>query len=114
MAHIIDFNSIIKPMLEITLRDAEHTRVHVTTPTQGLIERLSANADQLKQAVNGETAEAIQSVFTLAADLINCNLDGFKTTAEELRDKYKLTLYDIIIFYNAYLAFIDELKNAKN
>lgn len=114
MAHTIDFNSIVKPMLEITLRDEAHTRVHVTTPTQGLVERLTANADQLKQAVNGGTAEAIQSVFTLMAELVNCNLDGLRFTAEELRDTYKLTLYDVIIFYNAYLAFLDEIKNAKN
>lgn len=114
MAHTIDFNSIVKPMLEITMRDEARTRVHVTTPTKGLLDRLTANSDQLKQAVNGGTAEAIKSVFALAADLINCNLDGFRTTAEELRDTYKLTLYDLIIFQAGYLQFLEEIKKAKN
>ena len=114
MARKIDFNSIVKPMLEITLRDEARTVVHVTTPTEGLVEKLAANADQLRAAVNGGTAEAIKAVFELTAELVNCNLDGIRVTAEELRDKYGLKLFDVIIFFNAYMEFIEDIKNAKN
>ena len=85
MAHKIDFNSIIKPTIELTLRDEAHTVVHVTVPSTGLVEKLMANADQLRAAVDGTNAEAIKAVFTLAAELINFNLDGLRVTAEELR-----------------------------
>jgi hypothetical protein len=114
MARKLDFNSIIKPMIEITLRDEAHTVVHVTTPTEGLIEKLASNADTMKEAVNGGTAEAIKAVFELMAELTNCNLDGIKVTAEELRDKYGIKLFDVILFFNAYMEFIEEIKNAKN
>lgn len=114
MAHKIDFNSIIKPTIELTLRDEAHTVVHVTVPSEGLVEKLMANADQLRKAVDGTNAEAIKAVFTLAAELINFNLDGIRVTAEELRDKYNLTLFDIILFAQVYLQFLEEIKQAKN
>ena len=114
MARKLDFNSIVKPVLEITMRDAAHTVIRVTTPNEGLIEKLTANSDQLNVAVNTGTAESIEAVFTLMADFVNCNLDGIKVTAEELRDKYALTLYDVTLFYNAYREFIEEIRNAKN
>ena len=114
MAHKIDFNSIIKPTIELTLRDEARTVVHVTVPSAGLVEKLMANADQLREAVDGTDAEAIKAVFTLAAELINFNLDGIRVTAEELRDTYKLTLFDIILFAQVYLQFLEEIKNAKN
>lgn len=114
MARKIDFNSIIKPTIELTLRDEAHTVVHVTTPSAGVVERLQANVDQLRDAVDGTNAEAIKTVFTMAAELINHNLDGIRVTAEELRDKYKLTLFDIVLFVQVYLEFLEEIKNAKN
>lgn len=114
MARKIDFNSIIKPTIELTLRDEAHTVVHVTTPTEGLFEKLLANQDAMKEAVNGGTAEAIKAIFELTADLINCNLDGIRVTAEELRDKYGLKLYDVLLFFQVYMDFIEEIKHAKN
>ena len=114
MRKTLDFNSIEKPVLVITMKDDAHTEISVTSPTEELIERLQANASAITEATKEGTAESIRVVFTLMADLINCNLEYIKVTAEELRDKYRMKLYDATVFFSAYMDFIDEIKTAKN
>lgn len=114
MRKTLDFNSIEQPVLELTMKDDAHTRITVCTPTEALIEKLQANASQITEATTKGTTESIQAVFTLMADFINCNLEHITVTAEELRDKYRVRLADAIVFFSAYMDFIEEIKAAKN
>lgn len=110
----LDFNALEQPVLELELKDTERTVVRATVPSEELVERLMAAAPELKQVMSGQSGEAIRAMFELIADLMNCNLDGLTFTAEELRDKYGLKLYDAAVFFKVYLDFIQEINGAKN
>lgn len=110
----LDFNALEKPVLELTLKDEAKTVVRATAPTEELVERLTAAAGELKEVMDKGNSEAIRALFGLIADLMSCNLDGQTFTAEELRDKYNMKLYDAAVFVKVYLEFIQELNSAKN
>jgi hypothetical protein len=114
MRKTLDFNSFEQPVLEITMKDDAHTKFEVCAPIEELIEKMEANTKLIEEAVTEGTEETIKAVFTLSAELISFNTEGVRVTAEELRDKYKLKLMDIIIFYGAYMDFISDIKAAKN
>lgn len=114
MVKKLDFNALETPVLEITLRDKEQTVVRITAPTEKNVERFMAMAGDIQALKNDNTGETIKAAFELIAELINCNLDELTVTADSLRDKYGLKLYDAIIFIKVYLEFLQELENAKN
>lgn len=114
MRKTLDFNAIERPVLEVTLKDDARTQLGIVTPTEALIERLQANSHTITEAVKEGTAESIKAVFTLMAEFISCNREHVTVTAEELRDKYRMTLEDAVIFFSVYMDFIEEIKNAKN
>lgn len=110
----LDFNALEKPVLELTLKDAAKTVVRVTAPTEELVERLTAAAGELQKVIKENNGETIRSLFELIAELMNCNVDGLTFTAEDLREKYNMRLFEATVFVNVYLEFIQELNNAKN
>lgn len=114
MVKKLDFNALEKPVLEITLRDKEQTVLRITSPTEELVERFTAAAEELKSITGENNGERISALFGLIAELMNCNLDEITLTAEDLRGKYGLKLYDAVVFCKVYLDFIQELENAKN
>jgi hypothetical protein len=58
--------------------------------------------------------EGIGEIYDLAARLISCNRDFLKITGEELRDKYRMDLESAVIFFSAYLDFINDIIKEKN
>lgn len=114
MANIIDFNSYRRPELIFVMKDENQTTLHVTTPTEQLVEELNANLAELQKTLMGNDEAASRAVYHLAAKLLNCNLDGVTVTGEELAKKYRLNLEDMTVFYTAYMDFIEEIKTAKN
>ena len=71
-------------------------------------------APELTKILESNSTESVKSVYHLAAKLISCNRSGLQVSAEDLRDKYKLNLEALIVFYNVYLDFLNEITNAKN
>lgn len=114
MAKTLDFNSVQRPTLVLTMKDQEKTKIRVGTPKESLIEELQTLSAELEEILKKGDGDSIQAVFDLAARLISCNRDYIKVTAEDLRDRYKMDLEDLIIFFSAYLDFIGEMQNAKN
>ena len=110
----LNFNSIQQPTWEVTLKDTDQTTVSLIAPTTGLIDRLIAMSPELKDVADAKDGRAIQACYSLIAEVMSCNLDGFTFTAEELRDKYKMTFMDLLVFVKCYFDFIEEIKNAKN
>ena len=110
----LDFNALEKPVLELTLKDEARTVVRATAPTEELVERLMAAAPELQTVIKDNTGETVRALFGLIAELMSCNLDGLTFTAEDLRDKYKMKLYEATVFVKAYLEFIQEINDAKN
>lgn len=110
----LDFNALEKPVLEITLRDKEQTTVRITAPTEELVERFMATAEEIRTIASGNTGESLKELYGLIAELMNCNLDEITFTADSLRTQYGLKLYDMVIFIKTYLEFIKELEDVKN
>ena len=114
MTKTLDFNSYRRPTLILSMKDEDQTKIHVTTPTMELVEKLRANLVELQAALTGRDAVASRAVYDLASKLINCNLDGVEVTGEELATKYEMNLEDMTMFFTFYMEFLAEIKNAKN
>ena len=114
MAKTLDFNSMKRPSLRLVMQDEAKTTIDVSTPTEGLVEELTTAMPELDAVLQSGDASMVQAIYDLAARLISCNRSFRQVTAEELRYKYHLNLEDLVIFYSAYLDFIDEVTNSKN
>ena len=114
MVKKLDFNALERPVLEITLRDKEQTVVRITAPTEEMVGRFMAAAEQIKTIADDKSGELLSAAFELIAELMNCNLDELTFTADDLRTKYGLKLYDATLFIKVYLDFIKELESVKN
>lgn len=111
---MLDLNALDQPVLELKLRDPERTVFRLTTPTTKLVEKFIAAKSEIAEVHNSKDFAKIKALYELTAELISCNADYITVTAEELRDKYRLTFGDIVVVFAAYLDFIKEFNNAKN
>ena len=113
MARALDLNSVQSSIMDLTLQDKDRTMVRLDFPSEELVRDLEALAPELHKLEKGDAA-AIEMTYDLAAKLINCNLDGFKTTGPELRTKYRMNVLAAVTFFGAYLDFINSLDKEKN
>jgi hypothetical protein len=111
---MLDFNALQQPSWPVKLKDDEQTVVHVSAPTVELYDRLIAATPELENVSKTKDGRTIRALYNLVADIMSINDDGYKFTGEELRDKYRLTLVDIIRFVGGYLKFQKEIQDAKN
>lgn len=113
--HTLDLNAVERTTLELTLRDDARTALSLTIPTEGLVNKLQGMGPELAKIQTGDR-DAVGMIYELAADLISCNTDFFTVTAEDLRDrsKYRMDLESLLIFFSAYMDFINEVAGQKN
>lgn len=116
MAKITDLRALSAPSMTVVLPDDLGTTVHVTAPTLELVEYLRENAQGIFGVLRGEEGDERmkQGVYDFAAKLINCNLDGFNTSAHELATKYSMNMQHLQVFFTDYVDFVSEIQNAKN
>ena len=114
MGKVLDLNTVTLPTLELTLQDEAKTCVHVTLPTEGLINELEALSPELQPIMARGDREGVEEIYNLAAKLISCNLEGRTITGEDLRGVYRMKLESAVVFYSAYLDFINDIIDAKN
>lgn len=114
MGKVLDLNTATLPTLELTLQDEAKTCVHVTLPTEGLINELEALSPELQPIMARGDREGVEEIYNLAAKLISCNLEGRTITGEELRGVYRMKLESAVVFYSAYLDFVNDIIDAKN
>lgn len=111
---MLDFNAIQQPTWPLKLKDDDQTVVHLSYPTLELVDRLTALSGELRGIAAKKDGKAIRATFGTVAEVMNHNEDGFTFTAEELRDKYRMTLLDLARFVSGYMDFLQEANNAKN
>lgn len=111
---VLDLNGVDRSTLELTLQDDERTRVRISMPTEGLMQELQSAAPEMIGVMKSGSKEGIGEIYDLAARLISCNRDFLKITGEELRDKYRMDLESAVIFFSAYLDFINDIIKEKN
>lgn len=114
MARVIDLNALEQPTLELTFRDTEKTKFRLLYPTEKVVERFISASGEVKRVAKDKKPEQIKALYELLADMVNCNMDGFVVSAEELRDRYKVGFLDLTVIFKAYLEFINELSEVKN
>lgn len=115
MSRALDLNAIEQPTLDITMRDKDRTVFHLSVPSVEFVEELQALDPVIAKMKKGNNAvESVKQLFGFFAKIFSHNEDGIQVTAEDLRDRYKLNLLHIFSIYGEYMAFIDEIKNAKN
>lgn len=110
----LDFNALTPPTLELTMMDDDHTVLAVTPPTEGEAERVAALGQELQKVYTAKDAATLQGVYTFIAELLSHNLNGITVTAEELRDKYRMRQWHLLAFMQQYVAFLGDIKDAKN
>lgn len=111
---MFDFNAIQKPTWPVKLADEAQTVVHLSYPSLDMVEKLMGLSESLKEVVATNNSETVRNAFGVVAMVLSCNEDGLTFTAEELRDKYHMTLLGMARFTAGYLSFLQEANNAKN
>ena len=111
---LLDLNALEQPILEVKLRDDNRTIFRLTTPTTKLVEKFISARSELSDIVESKDADKIRKLYELAAEMISCNVDYLAVSAEDLRDKYRVTFGDLVVIFAAYLDFIKEFNSAKN
>lgn len=111
---MLDFNAIQQPTWPVKLKDDAQTVVNLSAPTVALVDRLIAAAPELQEAAKNKDGRTVRAIYELVADLFNCNDDGYVFTADELHDRYKMSLLDVFRFVAGYMEFVKEMQDAKN
>ena len=111
---MLDFNAVTQPTWPLKLKDDAQTVVHLSTPTVELIDRLMAAVPELEEVTKTKDGRVIVAIFGLVADLMSVNEDGYTFTAEELPQRYKMSLHDVFLFISGYFDFVKEIQDAKN
>ena len=109
----LNFKDLQKPTLDLTFAGGPHPVIRVCYPTVDMIEELQGvDMELLKK---GDRA-SVRASYDFAAQIISNNRDFITVTGEELEKTYKLEFYDLILFFKAYMAYVDEVisENAKN
>jgi hypothetical protein len=101
----LNFNTIQRPELLLTMEDEAHTQLHVGAPTAGLVEELQAKAGR---------SESYEAMLDLFARLISRNRENITVTVDELKDKYNFDYTDAVAFFGVYIDFVKDIKKIKN
>lgn len=114
MSKKLDFNAWNVPVLELTMMDDTRTVLHVTSSSEKMMEELNEVVPHLTDIQKTPDADSIRAVYDLAARLMSYNRQGVTVTVDDLRGKYKMNLEYLILFFNVYIEYIQEISNAKN
>lgn len=109
----LNFKALQRPTLDLEFATGPHPVIRVCYPTVDMIEELQGvDLDVLKKG----DRESVRASYDFAAKIISNNRDFFTVTGEELETVYKLEFYDLILFFKAYMAYVDEVisENEKN
>ncbi|MDE5564044.1 MAG: hypothetical protein K2I93_02720 [Oscillospiraceae bacterium] len=114
----LDLNTLHQqPTMSLTLRDKNRTVLHLKLATVATIERIQnvlSDVQEMKVKDVKSVMKCINTLYDLTADLLSCNREGITLTADSLKTKYKIDTDDMMVIFNAYLEFADEVKSAKN
>lgn len=114
MPRVLDLNAIKMPTMELIFTDAARTTIHVTAPTEALIDEMENWIKTSMASLSEENSESVELSYDMTARLLSCNREGITVTVADLRDKYGVDMWTLIAIINAYTDFISEIKNEKN
>lgn len=110
-----DFNAIEQPTWDVTLGQGDdRIVVRLLYPTLDLIDKFTAMTPELGTAAKTKDVNSVRAIFDVVASVLSCNDQNITFTAEELRDKYRLTFLGVTKFSAGYMEFLREAQTAKN
>lgn len=112
MSNTLDFNNIKKKYLTITLADEQKTTIMLGTPTKAVMDELTSLKSTLETMSTDADADTIGELYEVCAKIMSRNKAGKKIEKEYLENIFDFE--DIIIFFNAYMEFINVLASEKN
>lgn len=110
MSRNLDFNTLKKQYLPVTLNDEKKTKLLLTTPTKSVLDDFIRINDYIGEENVGD--EAIDELYRVIARVLSHNKAGTRITKETVEEL--LDFEDVIVFIHAYTAFIDDVVNSKN
>lgn len=114
MPKILDLNNIKLPTLELVFTDEARTTIHVTAPSEALINEMESWAKTGMGALTAGDNTSVELTYDLTARLLSCNRERIAITPEDMRGKYGIDIWMLIAILNGYTDFISEIKNEKN
>ena len=113
MAKPLDFKTIPKQYLTVTLPDEKGTTLLIGTPNKKLMDDLMVLQTTIDRFDENTTdTESFNELFDACAKIMSRNKANIEITKEMLEEIFDLE--DIMIFFNAYMGFIDEVSGSKN
>ena len=107
----LNFNSIKKQYLTVTLRDENKTTIMICNPSKKLLSEITAVdswARNIDSNSNGE--EEIDALYEVCAKVMSRNKGNIKIEKELLEDI--LDIEDVMIFLKTYMEFVsNQTKN---
>lgn len=114
MSKVLDLNNLKVPVLEITFTDDARTTIHVTAPTEALVDEMESWVKNGLEPLSSGDRASIDIAFDLSARLLSCNKERLAITPDELHGKYNVDIWALIAILTAYTEFISDIKNEKN
>lgn len=106
MTKALNFKNAKKTFWNVTLPDG--TVLLVSTPTKRIFDELLA----LQNGKIGSDEDAIDALYRVCALVLSRNKAGKEITEDYLAETFDIE--DIILLFNGYVQFVQEIKNAKN
>lgn len=110
----LDLNKAKRQSFPVTMMDEKQTVFNLVMPNAETIKKLQTIHKELQSVISGDDADALDACYEVAAELFSCNRMQRKVTAEELKSVYAMEFEDLVLFFNAYREFINELTKVKN
>ena len=112
MAKGLNFNTLKKTYLPVTLKDDSIPTLLITTPTKKDMDLLVEMNNKLQDASIDQEVGGIDELYDICAKLMSRNIGNVTVTTEQLEEC--MDVEDIIIFLTTYTAFINEVTGLKN
>ena len=112
MSKTLNFNTMKKQYLSVTLPDEKKTTVMVSTPTKSTMTELIELGDRLSELDHADNLEIIDSLYDFCARLLSVNKARIEIDKEYLEDIFDIE--DIVVLFKTYTEFVNEVYKTKN
>lgn len=112
MSNTLDFNKIKKKYLTVTLADEQKTTIMVGTPTKTIMNELTSLEEFFNGLTDDVSPEVLDDLYSTCATVMSRNKTNTKIEKEHLENVFDFE--DLMIFFTAYMAFLDALVSEKN
>ena len=112
MAKPLNFNSLKKKYLTVTLPNDNRTVLMIGTPTKAILDEFLSLQDSIEDLSGNMQGETLDLFYDICSKIMSRNKAGIDISREFVSEIFDFE--DVIVFIQAYTEFIQEISNAKN